>query len=600
MVPTEEGKIAVKKSIVRIDIPEGGELETIDSLITHDGEYEISTLMQDSEENDGITKNSVIEVRVPNKNETLVNKKIQSNSIVLVSNLMTDSINKDGISKESTLDVDVQPNLQSKTITLPKSNTSTSQLTTISPDSGYDGLSGVNIYALTSDITQDVTISTSTTLNYGNFWAYGSIGYVLPSSGSISSLQSLFMCEILQNNVNNSLGFNSVVFQGKIQNMDINSNGTYTPYDDSTIIRNITVNVQPNLYTGYDSNNPLVISSNSGTITIPSGYDGLGQIIYNTNIVSNLQSKSITLSNKASTTQTTTISPDSGYDGLSSVDVTVYTVDLSIPVSFSTSNSNHFEPYYTYGSIGYTLPSSGSISSLQDLFKCNSRYNTNRLGFNSVIFQGKIQNMNITSNGTYTPYDDSTIIRNITVNVPTSTISVQSSRSYSVTDNGSYTISPSSGYDAMSEVSLTVNVGSTVDKFVMASFGFGSSSKYTIQNFTKKYSGDISIPANSHFIAFYRPSSGYTRLYIRRTVSNSSSFSVLYTTWYYIYSSSSALEYYIYDASNNILFKKPSIGETYFNFDINSRVAYIITSIINIIFKSTTTRINIIPCCIQN
>ncbi|MBO4556509.1 MAG: hypothetical protein J5706_07085 [Elusimicrobiales bacterium] len=48
---------------------------------------------------------------------------------------------------------------------------------------------------------------------------------------------------------------------------------------------------------------------------------------------------------------------------------------------------------------------------------------------------------------------------NLTVAVPTQSLSVQSNRSYgTISSNGSYTIYPSSGYDAMSKATLTVSV----------------------------------------------------------------------------------------------------------------------------------------------
>ena len=53
--------------------------------------------------------------------------------------------------------------------------------------------------------------------------------------------------------------------------------------DDPTYknIGTFTVNVQPNLYTGYNSNNKLKLYTNiNGTINIPTGYDGLGSIEY--------------------------------------------------------------------------------------------------------------------------------------------------------------------------------------------------------------------------------------------------------------------------------------------------------------------------------
>lgn len=61
----------------------------------------------------------------------------------------------------------------------------------------------------------------------------------------------------------------------------LNPSTGYNGFSDA-IITVPDIRANPNLYNGYTSNSPLVISSSgTGTINIPTGYDGLGTIYYN-------------------------------------------------------------------------------------------------------------------------------------------------------------------------------------------------------------------------------------------------------------------------------------------------------------------------------
>lgn len=74
------------------------------------------------------------------------------------------------------------------------------------------------------------------------------------------------------------------------------------------------VNVQPNL----QSKEVSITSNGSSTISPDSNYDGLSSISLTTNVQPNLETKSITITENT----TTTLTPTSGKDGMSSVSIT--------------------------------------------------------------------------------------------------------------------------------------------------------------------------------------------------------------------------------------------------------------------------------------
>ena len=74
------------------------------------------------------------------------------------------------------------------------------------------------------------------------------------------------------------------------------------------------VNVQPNL----QSKEVSITSNGSSTISPDSNYDGLSSVSLTTNVQPNLETKSITITENT----TTTLTPTSGKDGMSSVSIT--------------------------------------------------------------------------------------------------------------------------------------------------------------------------------------------------------------------------------------------------------------------------------------
>lgn len=128
---------------------------------------------------------------------------------------------------------------------------------------------------------------------------------------------------------------------------DSNSNDTsYRNIGDFTIDVNIPI------YDGYDQSNPLTINQNgSGVISIPQNYEGLGEIHYSVNVPQppslQLQSKTI---NYTIPFSPTTITPDSGYDGLSQVQFnctstitsSIYYPDQTLSLSDFDNTENEF------------------------------------------------------------------------------------------------------------------------------------------------------------------------------------------------------------------------------------------------------------------
>ena len=226
--------------------------------------------------NDNLQPHGVITVgrlvvSVPEKSlEKLTNTRIQSNGTVTISNLMSDPSLDDGITSDSTLIIDVDQNLVESTKTANAvSNGNSSYSVTVSPSSGYDGIESavfnISNYTYYAQLIASLTAGSITTNSYVNYY-YRKI--TQPSNdNSMTSLQTLCYVKI-KSNISYS-GIQEVDVQGRIQNMTITDNGTYYPYDNSTVVKKIVVNVTTSYDRVYFANNTVNLSSfSSGTFTL--------------------------------------------------------------------------------------------------------------------------------------------------------------------------------------------------------------------------------------------------------------------------------------------------------------------------------------------
>ena len=144
-----------------------------------------------------------------------------------------------------------------------------------------------------------------------------------------------------------------------------------------------------------------------------------------------LESKSITINSNGSQN----VLPSSGYDGLSSVSLSVNVPVPSIEIGKS-------ERITTNGIIDIT-PDTG-YDALESV-----RVN--------VAVPNGTETKSITSNGTYTPTSPNIGFSSVTVNVPEPKIQVNKTLA-TITTNGDSVVIPSTGYDAMQKVTFSVNV----------------------------------------------------------------------------------------------------------------------------------------------
>jgi len=282
--------------------------------------------------------------------------------------------------------------------------------------------------------------------------------------------------------------------------MDITENGTYTPYDDNSLIKSVNVNVpvprvqyQRSLYFSelgftFPSGNDEVSDLQTAVINPSSGYDAIGRIRINTQTQNkiitsngtyysdnpNVILKKITVNVPQSTFTTKSITSngtynasDDGYNGYSSVTVNVPPPNLLLEKSI-TSNGTYSassDGYDGYSSVvvnvspnvttksstvsfeGFSQPSNNNqTTGLQNkyFYAFTSGYD----GYSTFVYSLKIQYITITSNGTYYPTDDNTAIRKVVVNVSPSLTTK------TITSNGTYYAS-NDGYNGYSSVTVS-------------------------------------------------------------------------------------------------------------------------------------------------
>ena len=237
-----------------------------------------------------------------------------------------------------------------------------------------------------------------------------------------------------------------VVIRNQIKTIDITTNGHYdVSYDQGyTGLENVAIEVNvPTGSTIENQDKKVSLSLSTATIstivTADAGYTGLGKVeieadasLYgqsqyqsghsagydegyesgytegSASVHCNLQHKNVTV-----TGATMTISPDGGYDGMSSIDIDA---------------------------------SDYALAKEQE-------------GRQEAI--ASLENKTITTNGIYSASTDSAIgWSSVTVNVPGDPCNLQS-KSVTYTTNDTFQVSPDAGYDGMSALSVTVNVPQT-------------------------------------------------------------------------------------------------------------------------------------------
>lgn len=265
---------------------------------------------------------------------------------------------KTGEKITGTMEASSAPTLQEKTVTPSTSAQS------ITADNGYDGLSKVTVNAMptATQATPSITISSDGKITAS---ATQSAGYVAAGTKSATKQLTTQAAKTVTPTTSNQTAVAS---------------GRYTTGA-------VTVNGDANLVAGN-------IKSGISIFGVTGSYEGSSP---------NLQSKSVTYTSNG----TATVTPDSGYDGLSSVDVTVdvasgggvETCTLTTSVFFSP-GVEHGTIYAYYGDTLITITSKGTYSiNKNSLIYITGAHGTDTVtGLEKLFYYQKKSVCNVTSN----------------------------------------------------------------------------------------------------------------------------------------------------------------------------------------------------------
>lgn len=219
--------------------------------MSENGVYSIVKYNQDHNTN----YNGFDRVFVSINGETLSGYPIRENGIVRVSDMIDDGVM--GISRESYFDVEVVPTSginisqqSNKDVFISYRQNQLESSIEITPDQGYDTLDKVTVnwkYGCLGNNGDNVLINTTKGAqqiygNNGNNVVFGTNWFNDPENdNSVTNTQELFYGFPSDNS--DIIGISEFTLKGKIENKTITQNGTYYPYDNSTIIKKIVVDI---------------------------------------------------------------------------------------------------------------------------------------------------------------------------------------------------------------------------------------------------------------------------------------------------------------------------------------------------------------------
>ena len=269
-------------------------------------------------------------------------------------------------------------------------------------DSGYIGLGEVTVDV--PFITEEITVYPRTTAQNIPTTVDGiSEVHVLPVTASIDS-------DITANNIRNGVEIlgvtgNIIELQGQTKSVSLVNSGTTIVTPDAPKNAITSVSITPNLQS-------KTVTSN-GTVTADTGYCGLSDVEVDVDL--SLQDKTFTANG--------TYSPDSGYNGFDNVTVNV---NLSLQSKNITQNGTYTPDtgYNGFDSVAVNVQPNlqNKTITTNGSYTADSGYD----GLGTVTVQTQSvnnTNLTVTENGTYTPSGNYTGYGNVTVNVPQSTIS---------------------------------------------------------------------------------------------------------------------------------------------------------------------------------
>lgn len=312
---------------------------------------------------------------------------------------------------------------------------------TVTPESGFDGLSQV-----------DITVNIDTQSIADEAYAEGeAAGIVTGKAQGVAEQKAKLTSTTLTTNgtVTREDGWNEVTVnvdtttpynegvaagiaeqKAKLTSLNVTSNGTYNKEDGYNAV---TVDVQPEL----EAKTVSYASNGEYTITPTTGKDGISEATITVDVPSDVNNQDKTVT---PTTSSQSVTADSGYSGLGTV--TVEAVTSSIDANIAAGNiKNGVTILGVTGTVTEGITPTGNIN----ITNTNSTDVTNYA--TAQVVDANLTAGNIKSGttilgveGSYDPQPD------------------LETKSVTYTANDTYTITPTAGKDGMSSVEVTVNV----------------------------------------------------------------------------------------------------------------------------------------------
>ena len=373
--------------------------------------------------------------------------------------------------------------LQKKSVTITKNGVST-----ITPDPSYDALSSVRV---TTDIhpTPKLQNIVKTYVENGNFHltpgdTYDGIGNV---SITIDVPEKVFKTQDKNisitengdynvakdssfdgmNNVSISVNVPEKVFKTQDKNENISSNGDYRYTADASYDGLSSVNVHVEVPEKKIILQNKDITEN-GSVTYDDGYDGLGTVNVNVPIPEyKSQTKDVSYVNKGSFT----LKPDSSFDGISQANITVNVPEKVYKTQEKTALPSTSEQRIIPDS-SFDALSAVNISAVDSTIDSNIIPTNIKKGVSILGVEGTNE-PHVFPMGTVLAQDilsDEPAPKNLVYNAADRDIDgysnveieriAQERITKTITANGTVTINPSTDYDVIKDVNITVNVPS--------------------------------------------------------------------------------------------------------------------------------------------